>query len=312
MRIFFAGGEADMRYWAPGFTDVLVAFGQYTKRHALGDPLWFLDSGAYSFMQKGMNSTDALESYIEYLTHGQGVGHQRYAVMDVIGDVWQKTWANDQRMREAGLNPISCVHAGEPPETIRRYLEAGVTNLALGGSAGQDFNRSEVEAWTDKVFAVVNQWMKKTGSPLPRIHAFGQTSFSRLIRYPFYSADSTVWLTSHRFGEVLVFDKKKMRLASLHPRRFSEGSLKLDYQLPLAALDGYLKPSGKQYRSAWNINQTLHMVDFLTDLWRRRGVEWDDEDQRQHSAQAQRTYLAEHWPEAMARDTRLVREHVWA
>ena len=311
MRVFFAAGEADYSYWTPRFEDVLVAFSSTMKPNALRNPLWFLDSGAYTAMQKGLDPSEALDAYIEFLTVGEGRDHRRYPAMDVIGGGFEATWRNDRKMREAGLQPIAVMHAGEPYQLITRYLEAGVRDLALGGSAGVSVSRHDVEVWTDAIFAVLRRWAVEHQEPLARVHAFGQTAFKRLVRYPFYSADSTNWLTAHRFGEILYFDAKRFRLAGMHPKMLNQsGSLMLDQHLPLAALDGVVVDDARAYRTAHNINVVLAVTDLITTIWADRGVSWDDEPQRRISADAERAHLTEKWPEAM-RPLSYEREPAW-
>lgn len=44
-----------------------------------------------------------------------------------------------------------------------------------------------------------------------RIHAFGWTSVPRLKNYPFFSVDSTTWLSGVRYGSSYVFDGKNFK-----------------------------------------------------------------------------------------------------
>jgi hypothetical protein len=45
--------------------------------------------------------------------------------------------------------------------------------------------------------------------PKVKIHGFGLTSIPLLVRYPWYSVDSTSWVMTGRFGAVFVPKKKQ-------------------------------------------------------------------------------------------------------
>lgn len=309
MRIFFAAGEAG-EYWDPAFDDVLVSFAAGGSRKKVPNPLWFLDSGAFSFFQAGSDGTKVLDEYIAYLLR---TGHQRYASMDVIGGGPEASWVNEQKMRAAGLDPISIVHFGEPYQTIDRYLDAGITYIALGGYASGGVSIELARTWIDAIFSRIRDWMRRTGSPMPRIHGLGMTNEQMLLAYPFYSVDSTVWLIARRYGEILYWDLDRRKMGQVNPKALSDkGEIKLRYGIPLTTADGYLVPDARDHKSAWNIVMQLELADFVTDIWTKRGIVWDDEVERVRSAGVERKFLADHWPETVGRFRTWKRGVPWA
>lgn len=301
MRTFYAAGENNEHLWAPGFNDVLVSFASATvQKKPPRNPQWFLDCGAFSFFQSGdRDGTHVLPKYIDYLK-GPAKGHEIYAAMDVIGSA-EGTWRNDVAMRAEGLNPLAVVHFDEPHETIIKYLEAGITYIALGGYAGGGIKPRQAMRWINAVFAHIRDHYQKTGV-FVKTHGFGMMDEAILLSYPFYSVDSTVWLISQRYGKVVLWDTEKVQLAQINPKQtelFHRAWR--DYDLPLALIDGVIVPDAKNLKSAWNIWNILDLAEFVTDVWTKRGITWDDNDQWQASVDAERAFLLENYPLAVER-----------
>jgi len=156
----------------------------------------FLDSGAFSaFTQK---VTINIQEYIAFIKE-----HQEfidvYANLDAIGDPVQ-TLKNQRIMEEAGLNPLPCFHYGEPISYLLRYLK-NYEYIALGGMV--PISTTELIKWLDELYA--NYFCdKETGIVKVKVHGFGLTSLKLMLRYPWFSVDSTSWVVTGRLGSVLV------------------------------------------------------------------------------------------------------------
>jgi hypothetical protein len=51
-----------------------------------------------------------------------------------------------------------------------------------------------------------------------KIHGFGITSWSKVVKYPFYSVDSTSWLAGSMYGKIPLYEDNKIRIiSSTHP-----------------------------------------------------------------------------------------------
>lgn len=158
----------------------------------------FIDSGAFSAWS--MNVTIDIQKYIDFIKE-----HERYisvyANLDVIGDA-EATLRNQRLMEEAGLSPLPCFHVGED----FKYLEYYVQNydyIALGGLVGKrEVDLGRKAAWLDKCFSEFI--CDSAGIPKVKVHGFGLTSLRFMVRYPWYSVDSTSWVVHSRMGTVLV------------------------------------------------------------------------------------------------------------
>lgn len=155
----------------------------------------FLDSGAYSAFSQGAK-IDIYE-YINFIKE-----HEKhlsvYANLDVIGDPIG-TWENQVIMESEGLTPLPCYHYGENIKWLKKYLKK-YDYIALGGMV--PVSTKNLRPWLDTLFS--DYLCDSTGMPIAKIHGFGMTSLRLMLRYPWYSVDSTSWVMTGRMGAVYV------------------------------------------------------------------------------------------------------------
>ena len=201
----------------------------------------FLDSGAFSAFTQGV--TIDLKKYIAFIKEHES--HLTvYANLDVIGDP-EGTWRNQQEMEAAGLHPLPCYHYGENPRWLHRYLNSGHDYVALGGMAadksGMALTNEKRSAWLDTIFG--EHLCGSDGLPRVKVHGFGLTSLRLMLRYPWYSVDSTSWVMTGRMGSVFVprrrggmwlygEDSWKVCVSSRSPNK-SEAGAHIDTFFPL-------------------------------------------------------------------------------
>lgn len=156
----------------------------------------FLDSGAFSaFTQKvEINIFD----YIEFIKEHEDC-FTVYANLDVIGSP-EGTWRNQKIMERAGLNPLPCFHYGEDPCWLERYLSADYEYIALGGMV--PISTPDLKVWLDHIYS--KYLCDSKGMPKIKVHGFGLTSLSLMLRYPWFSVDSTSWVMTGRMGSVYI------------------------------------------------------------------------------------------------------------
>ncbi|MFA5652425.1 MAG: hypothetical protein WC933_03605 [Candidatus Paceibacterota bacterium] len=155
----------------------------------------FLDSGAFSAKTQGV--TIDIQEYISFIKEHESV-IEIYANLDVIGDP-VATWKNQRIMENAGLHPIPCYHHGEDIKWLEKYLEK-YEYIALGGMVKAG-NKNLIQ-WLDRIFP---QYIcDEKGFPKVKIHGFGLTSLPLMLRYPWYSVDSTSWVITGRLGSIYI------------------------------------------------------------------------------------------------------------
>lgn len=268
MELYFAGGEN--KCWLKaieeaGGEEALYSYyfllrdngskaEDFLKQALVSQKKVFLDSGGFSAFTKGVK-IDIYE-YIDFIKKIEDK-ITAYAVLDVIGDP-VATAKNQGIMEEAGLNPVPVFHAFSD----LKYLEDMVSKydyIALGGLVPLARDKRRLAAWLDRCFSVI-----KNGA---RVHGFGMTSFDMMMRYPFYSVDSTSWLGGSMRAEVYKFSGTAIKASSTSKR-------------DEATLDtiGFTDDGDKRWmaRVVKNAIEWMKAERHITEVWRRRGVVWDD------------------------------------
>jgi hypothetical protein len=168
-----------------------------------------LDSGAFSAWNVGREID--LDHYIAYIK--ANIEHVScYVNLDVIPGAFgvtpspteveesaEKGWANMLRMEAEGLKPIPVFHMGEQFKWLRRMVEHGCPYIGI--SPANDRTTDKKRVWLDRVFSEITD---EQGWPVVKTHAFGVTAIDLLIRYPWYSADSTTWIMIAARGKILL------------------------------------------------------------------------------------------------------------
>lgn len=150
-----------------------------------------LDSGAYSAFTQ--NAPIDISAYADFLLKNQR--HLASAVnLDVIlpGDperAAKEGFDNFCYLRDRGCVTMPVFHVGESVKWIDKMLEQtdyiGLSSSMVSVAAGI--------GWYDMMFNYVTD---KDGYPVARFHAFGDTTPTALLNYPWYSADSTTWVVA--------------------------------------------------------------------------------------------------------------------
>ena len=168
-----------------------------------------VDSGAFSAFNRG--ECIDLDDYIRFVKRNNSLIY-RCVSLDVIpGNFGNREWrrdrieaaaaasyANQQKMKEAGLNPLPVFHQDEDFHWLRKYLEDGEDYICL--SASQSAGRREKLTWLRKCSKV----LCPQGRPLVRTHGLGETSTLICHQFPFTSVDSTRWFLAAAYGHIPI------------------------------------------------------------------------------------------------------------
>lgn len=156
----------------------------------------FLDSGAYSAWSQGKEIN--IDDYISFIKENEQV-IDVYANLDVIGNA-QATWANQIYMENAGLHPLPVFHYGEDEKWLQRILSRKYEYISLGGMV--PISTKDLFQWLDHIW--LDYLVDKDGYPIVKVHGFGLTSLRLMLRYPWYSVDSTSWVVTGRMGSIYI------------------------------------------------------------------------------------------------------------
>ncbi len=156
----------------------------------------FLDSGAFSAFTQGVEID--IDEYIKFIKQHEDY-LETYAVLDVIGDPIA-TYKNQKYMEKKGVMPLPCFHYGEDPKWLKKYLDEGHEYIALGGMV--PISTGDLRVWLDAIFS--KYLCDDSGKAIVKVHGFGLTSLPLMVRYPWYSVDSTSWVVASRMGYVYI------------------------------------------------------------------------------------------------------------
>lgn len=160
------------------------------------------------YSRNGKDLSKAYRSYLDSYTafikeHKAGLDY--YVTVDTILNP-ELSWLALKYLEDKGINPIPVIHDKTPMKWVAKHLEAGYKFIGLGG-LGQESTRHTYVRWADQVYDLICD--NKDRLPLVKTHGFAVTSYPLLLRYPWWSVDSSSAFKSAGFGAVMVPHKRR-------------------------------------------------------------------------------------------------------
>lgn len=265
MILFFAGCEKDKfrdilsdmsvknilqsYYWLKGSNDEIT---RASKKFNI-----FLDSGGYTARKQGIDIN--VEEYGLFLDL-----HKDKLFTAANLDVMDLDMAlANQRHLEQYYPVLPVYHFSEYKNGKQDLLEEFCKTheyIAIGGMAGMNVERTALKNFLNSCFKVTIKYKTK-------VHGFGITASKYLMDYPFYSVDSTTWLSGGRYGQVVKWGEQTFKNeTSIH---YSNRNKFLEHNLDIE-LTGEYEP-----RLRHNVTELLKMERDITKLWAARGIKYD-------------------------------------
>ena len=216
-----------------------------------------LDSGAFNAYSRNIELD--INKYIAFVKRHHkllysfvnmdrlpGVKGQRRTPAQIVYSA-QQSYRNLRIMRDAGLSPIPVYHQNEALDFLRQMLDDGETYIGFSRNMAKKSQHRTTHHWFNESFALVKKYKNV------RIHGFGITHDKLLMRYPWFSADSTAWIIQSAYGHVFM------------PRYLHDGAW--DYAAP-QRLKVSTRESGSSYRPAGLMGATeLDVLNrYLTEI----------------------------------------------
>lgn len=160
---------------------------------------FFLDSGAFTFLQKNGGKVDFdayLKKYIAFINKYQIKNFFELDVDAVVG--YKKVLEYREKLEQGtGRKCIPVWHRNCGKDEFIRLCE-DYDYVALGGIAIREIKRTE-----HKYFPWFINTAHKYGA---KIHGLGYTNLTGLHKYHFDSVDSSSWTSGNRFGYIYKFN----------------------------------------------------------------------------------------------------------
>lgn len=207
-----------------------------------------IDSGAFTYYNQGKEID--IEEWIELVLpvshHGQVVS------LDVIGNA-EQTYENYKKVREKIPDAMPTFHCGSDLGLIKKYLEL-TDKIAVGGVVplmwSQKTKLFKVVMETCREIARINRKIK--------VHLFGIIHEILLKGYPFYSCDSATWVKAVAHGRMMKFDGQR-----------------IGYEYGLKQIGPTIHNlKDRNKRHIQSIKAFNDYEDFITNLWKKRGIIW--------------------------------------
>lgn len=151
----------------------------------------------YSRYAKSPTFVRYLDAYAEYLSEF-GEDYLFYVGLDVIGSA-QYTYDAVRYLESCGLSPVPVFHYGEDLSWLRKYAD-NYEYIGLGGMGGKVTKKLFIP-FGDRCF---RYFSNDAYVPSVKVHGFAVTSYDLLLRYPWYSVDSSTWTALARNGGIYV------------------------------------------------------------------------------------------------------------
>ena len=170
-----------------------------------------LDSGAFSAFRR--NEVIDVHSYIEYIKRNEEYlfscvnldvlpfGNEKTRTPKMIEDAAAASYKNQQIIKDAGLAPIPVFHQGEKFIWLEKMLDEKEPDIGISTFKAKWNEPASQRKWLDDVFDIITD---SRGRPLVKTHGFGITSIHFLVRYPWYTVDSTSWSKAAGYGRIQV------------------------------------------------------------------------------------------------------------
>ena len=160
---------------------------------------FLLDSGAFS--ANATNKPIELREYIKFIKRNKKYIENYFNLDDIKNP--ERTYQNQKIMEEEGLNPIPVFHIKEDFKWLKKYIKEGYNYIALGGMVPFAKRKNLLRLWLYKCFSIIPKRV--------RVHGFGITNANLLIKFPFYSVDSSSWVVGGRFGDFYIYERGKIK-----------------------------------------------------------------------------------------------------
>lgn len=185
---------------------------------------------------------------LDYIPGKKGVN----ATPEQLKEAVIKSQQNADLLRTMGLDPvIEVFHQDEPFELLKK-LEERRNGGCIALSPRNDVSVLSREKWLKQVLAYCVKTFGKDG--IPPAHGLAVTSDRLLRAFPFFSADSSSWVSCLRFGGGGAAGLKQIP-------RYKDGDA------AMAATIHTLRSEIRKYKE---------MEYNITKLWSIRGINWDE------------------------------------
>lgn len=170
---------------------------------------FLLDSGAFTFLQKGGNTVDwdsYIDKYIDFIKANDVDLFFELDIDAVVG--YEKVKEMRRRMeRKTQKQCIPVWHRSRGPDEYIRLCDE-YPYIAIGGFAIKDIKPEE--------YKCIHKLLSVAASKNTKVHGLGFTP-KNVMDYDFFSVDSSSWTSGSRFASIYQFTGNEIRTIKKPP-----------------------------------------------------------------------------------------------
>lgn len=168
-----------------------------------------IDSGAHSLFVKYKAQLNFYESdeFWEYVdTYAEFIKANQdhiavYVNVDIIRNA-ELTWKVQKYLEDTHkLNPLPVFHTGEDFKWLKKYID-NYDYIGLGGLGQKGGKTRWMKTIGDPAFSLICP--SPDYIPIRKFHGFAMTSPDLISDYPWYSVDSSSWVSAGKYGMVII------------------------------------------------------------------------------------------------------------
>jgi len=270
MRIYFAGLTAKNGQYAPvlreaGVERVLDSYFYVEEPHDSFRRV-MVDSGGYTAQEQGEDISR--KEYAKWLNE-----HEPDLAFNLDTPPLSRTRENqrflDSATHSTYIIPVYHVQSWMRGNTklLKEYVQE-YPYISLGGLVTGDASHDQKTSFFRFVF--------RQAKDHTRVHGLG-VSGNRLKEFPFYSVDSTTWVSASKYRSVARFDRKRGKIV------MNDALTGKDQDPENASLEDF-QVTNRYYLDCIkkSVNAFLDYEDYLQRLWTKRGVEFSEFNPQPH------------------------------
>jgi len=238
-----------------------------------------IDSGAFSVWSRGESIN--IDAYKQFCVDVKRIlpseTHLYFVNLDVlpgkmgvrpteeqVEDSAQRSWNNMLKLEDAGLKVINVYHQHEDLKWLDKLREH---SDYIGISPANDVSMPEKLNWLKHVFGMIRNTI--------RTHGFAVTSHQQLYQFPFFSVDSSSWVTPARYGRIPIF-RDDLTIGTVEYKDKQQIMNNWDYLSHL----GIEKIGADNWkdRVMLSIKSYQQLQKVATKLWSDRGITWKENE----------------------------------
>lgn len=244
MRLHFAGADNAAPYnkilLEAGAKHRLESYHSLKPKEPSSEFILLLDSGGFVARTKGVPIS--VKEYAAYINRNKVTMAFELDTNDRAETVYNREYLCKET--EAKIIPVYHYSDFEHGDFALLYeFMDGFDYISIGGVAGEGLGKKEERLLYDFVFSNTRDRV--------RVHGLGITALRILKKYPFFSVDSTSWLSAARFGNFQSIEDKNRAAWRSKNRHYLENT--------------------KEEVKHW-----LKLEKYCTDLWTQKGITWKE------------------------------------